>query len=91
MVNGRGVEDLQLPLYVNVPFCAKHFSTVTRGIGVWKKEVLILCYRTEACILKQNNCCLCVLGLRIVGVNRNACRRLLPIDYTIILPMLGLK
>ena len=47
MVNGRRVEDLQLLVNVDVPFCAKYFSTVIYGIELGKEEVLILCYSTE--------------------------------------------
>ena len=53
MVNRRRVENLQLLVIVDGPFCAKHFTTVIHGIGLVKDEVLILCYSTEPHIYRN--------------------------------------
>ena len=90
MVNGRRVEDFQLLVNVDDPFCAKHFITVIHGIGLGKDEVLILCYSTEPHIYRN----ITTIGLggfatssmRMVGVNWSGYRRLLSSEYIIISP-----
>ena len=58
IVNGRRAEDLQLLVYVDYAFCAKHFSTVIHSIGLGKEEILIkiiMLFDGTTYIQKQNN------------------------------------